>query len=119
MLALTQSGTLARWITAVCLGLNAISCAGSTRDGDEDPYRKNAYPNRPPHFMDSCVGDAGTCESPWVCLPAATGIGMDRSICSKACKNSSDCPRWTEPGGHCRGDVQSQCLDGVCQAWCL
>jgi hypothetical protein len=97
--------------------LGCTDSASGGKESDQDPYRKHAFPNRPPHFMDSCVSDGGTCDAPYECLP--TEFVPDDGICSIPCERNSDCPRWREPGGHCRGDVQAQCLDHVCQAWCL
>lgn len=104
-------------VLIACLSACALGCEGDGRGGDEqdDPYRKDAFPNRPPHFMDACAADGGTCDAPYECLPTEYG---PRWICSVPCEKSKDCPRWTEPGGHCHGDVQAQCLDHVCQAWC-
>jgi hypothetical protein len=103
-------------LVIACSCVWALGC-GDGSDAAGDPYRHDAYPHRPRHFMDPCGGDAGTCKDPYECLP--TMFRDDAGICSIPCDKSSDCPHWSESGGHCQGDVQAQCIDHVCQAWCV
>jgi hypothetical protein len=75
---------------------------------------------KPATFMDRCESDAGICQSPFMCLEIKPESERSDggSICTQPCESTADCPRWLNESGHCRGEFQSLCIEGVCQGWC-
>jgi hypothetical protein len=68
--------------------------------------------NKPETFWDTCSEDASVCQEPFECLSVE-----QLQVCTMKCSETSECPRW-EATGHCAGDFQSRCLDGICSYGC-
>lgn len=75
---------------------------------------------KPPTFMDRCEVDAGACEAPFECVPVKRQEDDPdpKTICTKACESTRECPSWRNESGHCKGDFQSLCQFGYCQGRC-
>lgn len=69
----------------------------------------------PATFGVLCDATYPPCAAPYSCLKWSLGPGSDvLKVCTKACRTTSECPSWTD-SGHCAGDKQSECHDGLCR----
>jgi hypothetical protein len=73
-----------------------------------------------PTFLEQCKVGPDACEEPYQCVRVvpSTRDGTCTPICTQACSQNSNCPRWIEVDGPCDGDVQANCVAGYCRYNC-